>query len=66
MESLYPAGPTCVSGELTRPTPKYRVHAWLAMGALVAFVVMYVALTGWLITTAWRLFAATEGAGANF
>ena len=58
MAALYPAGPRSVPENLTEPTGKYRNRAWLATGGLIAFTLLYLALSGWFAWTAWRLFNA--------
>ncbi|HUQ51339.1 MAG TPA: M48 family metallopeptidase, partial [Gammaproteobacteria bacterium] len=58
MDAVYPAGPTTVPADLTEPTSKYRNRAWLATGGLIAFTLLYFALSGWFAWTAWRLFSA--------
>ena len=55
MESVYPPGPAAVPADLTYATAAYRRHAWLAMGGLMLFVVLYFALSGWFTWTAYRL-----------
>ena len=48
--------------ESTLP-PRYRRQAWLAVGALAAFMLLYVLLAGWFVRTAWRLsFGSSAGA----
>ncbi len=54
MDDVYPPGPPAVPQDLTRPTVAYRRHAWIALGGLVAFVLLYFALSGWLARNAWR------------
>ena len=54
-EHVYPAGPTAVPADLTRPTKAYRTHAWLAMAGLALFIVLYLALASWFSWTAYRL-----------
>ncbi|HKE94359.1 MAG TPA: M48 family metallopeptidase, partial [Povalibacter sp.] len=54
-EVIYPAGPGAVPADLTRPTRTYRIHAWLAMGGLALFVVLYLALAVWFSWTSYRL-----------
>ena len=49
METMYPAGPAEVPAAFTRPSPSYRRHAWLAVGGLLAFMLVYVALTAWFV-----------------
>lgn len=45
---LYPEGPPAAPADLTVPTSRFQVHAWLAVFALLAFVALYISLTGWL------------------
>ncbi|MCC6216491.1 MAG: M48 family metalloprotease [Polyangiaceae bacterium] len=40
---------------MTTPAASFRRHAWLAASGVVAFVVAYLALTGYLGWTVWRL-----------
>lgn len=54
-ESLYPAGPTDVPADLTRPSNAYRRGTWIALLCLLIFVAAYCALAGWLVHTAYRL-----------
>ena len=51
----YPPPPASVPQDLAKATPQYRRHAWLAMIGLVAFAVLYLALTVWFAWSAWRL-----------
>ena len=60
IEDVYPAGPANVPADLTRPTAAYTRNAWLAVAALLAFVALYLGLTGWLGYTTYRLI--TQGA----
>lgn len=53
--NIYPQGPTKVPPELTRPTSRFKLHAWLAVLALIAFIILYFSLTGWLGWTSFRL-----------
>src|SRR3954454_23198792 len=55
-EFTYPAGPSGVPSDLTRPTSTYRLHAWLAMAGLAVFVALYLALASWFSWTSYRLF----------
>lgn len=51
METFYPAGPTEVPAAFTRPTPAYKRQAWIAVGGLLLFIVVYLALTTWFVMT---------------
>lgn len=52
--------------KLARPSRAYKLHAWLAMGGLALFLLLYFALAGWFGWTAWRLtFGAGSGARAT-
>jgi len=66
MDKFYPAGPVSVPPDLTQPTAAYRNHAWLAMGGLALFVVLYFALTGWFTWTAYRLLTDALDGGDVF
>jgi Zn-dependent protease with chaperone function len=66
MDHVYPPGPTDVPPNLTAATAAYKHRAWLAMGGLAAFIVLYFALSGWFAWTAWRLFQGMFGEGGNF
>jgi Zn-dependent protease with chaperone function len=68
MSDLYPAGPTDVSTSLTAPTTAYKHRAWWAVGSLILFIVLYLALTSWFAWTAYRLLheAITGGTSQFF
>lgn len=66
MEHVYPAGPAAVPPDLTKPTTMYRNRAWLAMGGLALFVVLYFTLTGWFSWTAYRLLSSAFNGGDAF
>ncbi|MDB4673516.1 M48 family metallopeptidase [Verrucomicrobiales bacterium] len=57
LESIYPEPPANVPKNLTRPTSRYRFHAWLALLGLLLFALLYIALTAWFAWSAYRLFA---------
>lgn len=40
---------------LARPSTAYRLHAWLAMAALLGFVLLYFTLAAWFFVTAYRM-----------
>jgi Zn-dependent protease with chaperone function len=63
VDHIYPDGPGSVPADLTRPTRAYRAHAWLAMGGLALFVLLYLALASWFTWTAYRLFASLAHGG---
>jgi Zn-dependent protease with chaperone function len=65
MDTTYPAGPTAVPADLTKPTPAYRRHAWLAMAGLALFVVLYAVLAGWFAWTAYHLLFRVGLSGAG-
>ena len=46
--------------------PRYRRQAWLAVGALAVFMLLYAGLAGWFVRTAWRLsFGGSGDAGGR-
>lgn len=51
METLYPAGPSDVPAGFTRPSASYQRKVWLAVGGLLMFIVLYLALTVWFAMT---------------
>ncbi|HHH30728.1 MAG TPA: Zn-dependent protease with chaperone function, partial [Polyangiaceae bacterium] len=61
----YPAGPAEAPADLTRPTRSYRLHAWVAMLALLGFVALYAALTGWFCWTTYRMVRGALQGGPN-
>ena len=65
MDQIYPPGPATVPANLTAATATYKHRAWLAMGGLTAFIVLYFALSGWFAWTAWRLFSGMFGEGGH-
>lgn len=54
-DELYPPGPREVPADLTAPTAAYKRSSWLAFGGLVAFVMLYLGLTGYFGWLAYRL-----------
>ena len=65
MQDIYPLGPRHVPVELTKPTATYKQRAWLALASLALFVVMYLALAGWFMWTAYRMIDAAVTGGQN-
>jgi uncharacterized membrane protein len=66
MDHVYPPGPASVPPNLTAATAAYKHRAWLAMGGLAAFIVLYFALSDWFAWTSWRLFSGMFGQGGHF
>jgi Zn-dependent protease with chaperone function len=62
MELNYPAGPQAYPEELVKATPAYRRHAWVALLALLSFVVFYLSLSSWLIWKSYALIRASSRA----
>jgi hypothetical protein len=40
---------------MTKPSLAYKRSAWLAMGGLTIFLLLYFMLAGWFLLTAYRL-----------
>ena len=59
--NLLPPPPPNVPPDLTRATAKYKRHAWIAGFGLLAFVALYLFLTGWFCWTAYRLITFALG-----
>lgn len=57
----YPKGPDSVPENLTKPTSAYKQRAWLAMLGLSTFLLMYFALAGWFVWTAYRFVMSMMG-----
>lgn len=57
---VFPPSPISVPDGLTKPTPKYRRSAQLAMLSLVGFMALYLALTGWFGWTAYQIFSTID------
>ena len=49
IDTMYPAGPSDVPAAFTRPSASYRRHAWIAVGSLILFIALYLALTAWFV-----------------
>ena len=66
IDALYPPGPAAVPPSLTKPTSRFRLHAWLAVVVLLLFVALYFFLTGWFGWTAFRLVRDGFASGSAF
>ncbi len=64
-QDLYPRGPKDVPAELTQPTATYKHRAWLALASLALFVALYIALAGWFVWTAHRMFGEAAAGGPD-
>jgi len=65
-ENVYPAGPNAVPAGFTRNTSRYHLHAWLALGGLALFVILYLCLAGWFTWAAYRLLVGATNGGNTF
>lgn len=64
MTTIYPSSPNSVPANLIVVTESYKRNAWLAIGGLVLFVLLYLCLAGWFAWQAWRLgIGALRGTG---
>lgn len=63
--NLLPPPPPNVPVDLTRATAKYKRHAWIAGFGLLAFVALYLFLTGWFCWTAYRLLSFAMSPARN-
>lgn len=50
---------------MAKPSASYKNSARLAVAGLLLFVMLYCALAGWFVYTAWRVFVGGAGAGAD-
>lgn len=65
MDRIYPPGPENVPIDLTEPSARYKRSAWLAMASLALFVTLYLALAGWFVWTAYRVFGGALAGGKD-
>ncbi|WP_211236795.1 M48 family metallopeptidase [Chitinimonas koreensis] len=65
MDILYPPGPASVPANLTQPSRQYRRKAWLAMGGLALFVLLYCSLSGWFAWHAYKLLGGAIRGGEH-
>ncbi|MCA2980277.1 MAG: M48 family metalloprotease [Myxococcaceae bacterium] len=54
LAAVFPPSPDTVPEGFTAPSKAYRRHAWLALWGLLAFVALYLGLTGFLAHAVWR------------
>ncbi len=66
VDPLYPPRPEGVPADLTAPTPAYKRSAWLAFGSLLAFVALYLGLTGYFGWLVYRLVRDSFAGGSGF
>jgi Zn-dependent protease with chaperone function len=59
------APPAPLIAQLAKPTAAYRRRAWLALAGLALFVLLYFALAGWFLLTAYRLTIGADGSGKD-
>ncbi|MEM1296137.1 MAG: M48 family metallopeptidase, partial [Verrucomicrobiota bacterium] len=64
-EFTFPKKPENVPKDLAKATARYRFHAWLAMGGLMIFGLVYVGLTAWFSWSAYRLLGSAIGGSYN-
>ncbi|MFZ5893575.1 MAG: M48 family metallopeptidase [Myxococcota bacterium] len=65
MDEISLPAPTSVPKDLSRPSQQYKRHVWLALAALLLFVALYLALTGWFAWSAYRLVRGALGGGKD-
>ncbi len=61
----FPPSPASIPPGLADPTAAYRRHAWLALAGLLAFVAVYLGLTGYLAWSIYRLLGNALLHGGN-
>jgi len=68
MDSIYPANPTNIPPELTKPSKAHKRHVWLAVLGLITFVLVYLSLTVWFGWSSYSLIysSITTGQGNLF
>ena len=68
MDGIYPANPTNIPANLTKPSKAHKRHVWLAVLGLITFVVIYLALTTWFGWSSYNLIhsSITTGQGNLF
>ncbi|NRQ42102.1 M48 family metalloprotease [Rheinheimera sp. YQF-2] len=68
MDGIYPANPTTIPANLTKPSKAHKRHVWLAVLGLITFVVIYLALTTWFGWSSYNLIhsSITTGQGNLF
>ncbi len=63
MSDLYPPRPAHIPEGLTRPSGRYRAHAWGAFAGLVAFLGLYFGLAAWFAYVTWTCLQAAVSGG---
>ncbi|WP_397472008.1 M48 family metallopeptidase, partial [Rheinheimera sp.] len=68
MDGIYPANPTNIPANLTKPSKAHKRHVWLAVLGLITFVLVYLALTTWFGWSSYNLIhsSITTGQGNLF
>ncbi|MDR6983439.1 Zn-dependent protease with chaperone function [Rheinheimera pacifica] len=68
MDSIYPANPTNIPPDLTKPSKAHKRHVWLAVLGLITFVLVYLLLTVWFGWSSYSLIytSITTGQGNLF
>ncbi len=61
MQNPPAAQPSPLIATLAKPTPGYKLRAWLAMSGLAVFMLAYFALAAWFLLTAYRLTLSARG-----
>lgn len=61
----YPRSPEGVPAAFTRANPSYRRQTWVALAALLVFLVVYLAFSGWFVWKAYSFFHAALAGGNN-
>lgn len=63
LSQYFPPTPATPPG-LTEPSAAYKRHAWLAVGGLLAFVAVYLGMTGYLCSSVVRRFVGVAHGGS--
>jgi hypothetical protein len=63
MDSIYPANPTKIPPDLTKPSQTHKRHIWLAVFGLLGFVIVYLSLTAWFGWSSYYLIMSSLESG---